>query len=77
MLKRGDFGPNLAVAAAVETTAVNSAAMKTSVESDAMSEDEVVEVVKTVPVKEASSNDDEGVTEPVIIRIAVGRVILI
>jgi hypothetical protein len=44
---------------------VKCAGLETSEEPDAMSEDELVEVVKTVPVKEASSNDDEGVTEPV------------
>jgi hypothetical protein len=57
--------------------AVKPAAMETSVEPDPMSEDEVVEVVKTVSVKEANSNDDEGVTKPVVIRIALSGVILI
>jgi hypothetical protein len=72
----------LAVAAAVKPAAVKCAAMKcaameTSVEPDAMSEDEVVEVVKTVPVKEPSSNDNEEITEPVVIRIAISGVMLI
>ena len=73
-------GRSLAVAAAAEPTepaAARSAAMETPVEPDAMSEDEMVEVAKTVPVKEASSNDDEGVTEPIVIRIAISGVILI
>ena len=69
-------GPRLAVATAVGPTdppAVKSTAMKTTVEPDAVSEDEMVEVVKTVPAKEANSNDDEGVTEPVVIKISVQR----
>jgi hypothetical protein len=75
--RRADGRLYLAAAAAVEPTAMEPAAVKPSVEADAMSEDEVVEVVKTVSVKDANSNDDEGVTEPVIIRIAINGVILI
>jgi hypothetical protein len=54
--------PRLAVAAAsksTEPTVAKSAAMETSVEPNAMSEDEMVEVEKTVPAKEANSNDDD------------------
>ena len=61
----------------MKPAAVKCAAMETSVEPDAMSEDEVVEVVKTVPVKETSSNDNKGITEPVVIRIAISDIILI
>ena len=61
----------------MKPAAVECAAMETSVEPDAMSEDEMVEVVKTVPVKDASSNDYEGVTEPIVIRIAISGLILI
>ena len=53
------------------------AAMETSAEPDAMCEEEVVEVVKTAPMKEANSNNNEGITEPVVIRIAISGVILI
>ena len=61
---RGLAAPRLAVA-----TAMESAAVKTSVEPDAMSEDEVMKVEKTVPVKEANSDDDKDIVKPA--RIAV------
>ena len=66
------WGPRLTAAAAVEPTAVEPTAVEPTVEPDAMSEDEVVEVAKTVPAKEANTRADNGVTViPVVIRITI------
>jgi hypothetical protein len=64
----------LTAAAAVEPTAVEPTAVESTAEPDAMSEDEVVEVAKTVPAKEANTRGhaDNGVTViPGVIRITI------
>jgi hypothetical protein len=42
-----------------------------AVEPDAMSEDEVMKVEKTVPVKEANSDDDKDIVKPVGIAVLI------